>query len=113
MKKLLLSLMFLLPMLGNAAKKPYSLTWNDFNIKDDTGLMVLGQINTLTPAIDMDSRWSIGCECLDRIMLISTVSGIFMAGSVPDMPVCSQAGPDARRRKVYMISHGWTESWTD
>ena len=66
MKKLLLSLMFLLPMLGNAAKKPYSLTWNDFNIKDDTGLMVLGQINTLTPAIDMDSRWSIGCECLDR-----------------------------------------------
>lgn len=66
MKKLLLSLMFLLPMLGNAAKKPYSLTWNDFNIKDDTGLMVLGYINTLTPAIDMDSRWSIGCECLDR-----------------------------------------------
>ena len=66
MRKFLTVLILLLPLSIHAAKKPYSLVWNDFNIKDDTGLMVLGQICTRTPSLDMDSRWSIGCECLDR-----------------------------------------------
>ena len=48
------------------SKKPYSLVWNDFNIKDDTGLMELGQIRTICPSVDTPSRWSVGCECLDR-----------------------------------------------
>lgn len=56
----------MVPFIVQAQKKPYSLVWNDFNIKDDTGLMVLGQINTASPNLDMASRWSIGCECLDR-----------------------------------------------
>ena len=66
MRRFLTVLMLLLPLSIHAAKKPYSLVWNDFNIKDDTGLMVLGQICTRTPSLDMNSRWSIGCECLDR-----------------------------------------------
>lgn len=66
MRKLIIWFFALLPFVVHAQKKPYSLVWNDFNIKDDTGLMVLGQINTCRPSIDMKSRWSIGCECLDR-----------------------------------------------
>ena len=65
-RRILSLLLLLLPLFAQAAPKPYSIVWNDFNIKDDTGLMVLGQINTIKPAIDMSSRWSIGCECLDR-----------------------------------------------
>ena len=66
MKRILIAMVLLLPMMAHAAKKPYSLVWNDFNIKDDTGLMVLGQVNVSRPYLEMDSRWSIGCECLDR-----------------------------------------------
>ena len=65
-RRILPLLLLLLPLFAQAAPKPYSIVWNDFNIKDDTGLMVLGQINTIKPSIDMSSRWSIGCECLDR-----------------------------------------------
>lgn len=66
MRRFLLTFALLLPLSIFAAKKPYSLVWNDFNIKDNTGLMVLGQINACVPTLDMESRWSIGCECLDR-----------------------------------------------
>ena len=66
MRKSLFTLALFLSFFAVEAKKPYSLVWNDFNIKDDTGLMVLGQVNTCTPSLDMPSRWSIGCECLDR-----------------------------------------------
>ena len=66
MRKLLISFLVLLPFVVQAQKQPYSLVWNDFNIKDDTGLMVLGQVKTCAPSLDMTSRWSIGCECLDR-----------------------------------------------
>ena len=66
MRRFILMAAILLTLSLSAAKKPYSLVWNDFNIKDNTGLMVLGQVNTCTPSLDMPSRWSIGCECLDR-----------------------------------------------
>lgn len=67
MKKHLIIITALLSVLSvQAAPKPYSLVWNDFNINDNMGLMVLGQMNTVTPSIDKASRWSIGCECLDR-----------------------------------------------
>ena len=66
MKRLLQLLLIMAPLVSHAAQKPYSLVWNDFNINDNTGLMVLGQINTVKPSLDKASRWSIGCECLDR-----------------------------------------------
>lgn len=67
MKKLIIVVTLFLPVfLLDAATKPYSLVWNDFNINDNTGLMVLGQIQTKKSSVDKTSRWSIGCECLDR-----------------------------------------------
>ncbi len=45
-----------------------SLTWKNFNVKDDTGLEVIGDLNTRASDGSGNSYWSIGCETLDRDM---------------------------------------------
>ncbi len=54
------------PLVGYA--QHYSLTWKNFNVKDDTGLEIIGHLNTRPSDGTGDSYWSIGCETLDRDM---------------------------------------------
>lgn len=44
----------------------YSLTWKNFNVKDDTKLEVLGKLNVRPADGSGNSYWSVGCETLDR-----------------------------------------------
>lgn len=54
----------MLPVFSSA--QHYSLTWKNFNVRDDTGLEVLGMLNTRPSDGTGDSYWSVGCETLDR-----------------------------------------------
>ena len=49
----------------SAQKKPYSVTWKNFNTYS-TRLPEVGKLATKPADGTGDSRWSIGCETLDR-----------------------------------------------
>lgn len=67
MKKLLPICCFFLAItaVSYAQKKPYSVTWQQFNIHT-TPLREIGTLATQSADGRGDSRWSIGCETLDR-----------------------------------------------
>lgn len=67
MKKLFLTtaLILVTVMSVSAQKKPYSVTWRNFNIYA-TRLPEAGKLVTKPADGSGDSRWSIGCETLDR-----------------------------------------------
>ncbi len=65
MKSSLIALIFSL-LATNSFAQHYSLTWNNFNVKDDTKLEILGKLATKPSDGSGDSYWSIGCETLDR-----------------------------------------------
>lgn len=67
MKKLFAATMLLLAALTSvsAQKKPYSVTWKNFNTYS-TRLPEVGKLATKPADGTGDSRWSIGCETLDR-----------------------------------------------
>lgn len=48
-----------------AQKKPYSVTWRNFNIYS-TKLPEAGKLAVKPADGSGDSRWSVGCETLDR-----------------------------------------------
>ncbi len=45
-----------------------SVTWQNFNVQDDTKLEILGYVNTRPSDGTGNSYWSVGCETLDRDM---------------------------------------------
>lgn len=64
-RKLLLALVSAItPVLVYA--QHYSLTYKNFNVKDDTKLEVLGTLKTKPSDGSGNSYWSVGCETLDR-----------------------------------------------
>ena len=67
MKKLFVTTVLILAtvMSVSAQKKPYSVTWRNFNIYA-TRLPEAGKLVTKPADGSGDSRWSIGCETLDR-----------------------------------------------
>ena len=48
----------------------YSLTWKNFNVKDDTRLEILGTLDARPSDGTGNSYWSVGCETLDRDMAV-------------------------------------------
>ena len=67
MKKLFVTTVLILAtvMSVSAQKKPYSVTWQNFNTYS-TRLPETGKLVTKPADGSGDSRWSIGCETLDR-----------------------------------------------
>lgn len=48
-----------------AQKKPYSVTWQQFNVHTPP-LLQIGELATKPADGTGNSRWSVGCETLDR-----------------------------------------------
>ena len=53
-----------------AAQNHYSLTYERFLDRDETALAVLGTVKSSHSDPAAQSRWSVGCECLDRDMAV-------------------------------------------
>lgn len=95
-----------------AQKKPYSVTWQQFNVHTPP-LLQIGELATKPADGTGNSRWSVGCETLDRDYADFSKYKQYVGELVSAMPASKVDGLNVNKKKGNMISHGSTKSLTD